>query len=127
MAVGLPEPVIDFPRDVSVVVGNPSNVTFEIFWDSQPYTVPAQGASSFDPEIAWALFAYETRVRDGESPYRNFESGNEGERHQPSYFMARAIAMGIADDAEKMAAFRTLRFKTVKRKKKYGLTEFDKL
>lgn len=127
MAVALPEPVIDFPRDGRVIIANPSNVRWEIMWNSVAYELDAQGVATFEPEIAWAIFAIETRVRPGESPYRNFDTGNDGERHQPSYFMARCISMGIVDDAEKMAAFRGLKWKFKQSKKRYALSEFDKL
>ena len=121
--VKAPVKELEFPRDVRVLVGNRTGVDFEIYWDSEAYHFANGSAETIEPEIAWALLAYETR---GDKAYRNFDSGND-ERNQPSYYKQRLISMGIANDPVRARAFHDLEFKVIKSKRKYSVEEFDKV
>ena len=122
--VKAPTPELEFPRDVRVLVGNRTGVDFEIYWDSEPYNFANGSAETIEPEIAWAILAFETR---GDSPpHRNYDTGND-ERNQPSYYKARLISMGIANDPIRARAFHDLQFKVIKSKRKYSVEEFDKV
>jgi hypothetical protein len=116
-----------FPTDLTVYVLNKNDFDVELQWDSELYFFPKiseRTAVPIPPDVAFGLFAFETRGAGNDKGYRDFTSGRSNT--QESYFDRRLIAMGWAGNKDLRAAFENFEFR-LHRGKQLAVDSFQKL
>lgn len=116
-----------FPTDLTVYVLNKNEFDVELQWDSELYFFPKiaeRTAVPIPPDVAYGLFAFETRGPGNEKGFRDISSGKTNT--QESYYDRRLIAMGWAADKELRKAFENFEFR-LHRGKQLAVSSFEKL
>lgn len=119
------EPRYDFKRKEFVNKEIKWNGDIEMEWDGVPYLFKSGEGLEIDPEVAWALFCFDTRpeVEGGPPVYKRRFKGGTNESRNPDYYKVRLSNLGWADDERKEKWFENFRFKVAKGKKVYTKAE----
>jgi hypothetical protein len=114
-----------FPQDVRVLVVNENpDLDFTDVFDSVEYRFPPGEVIAVPAEVAWFIFAFETRPDPKTGEPRAFRDKHGRHDRDLTHYQQRLVRLGWSNDPQKRRWFDNFKFKVQTLKTRYTKAEF---